>query len=83
MTCRELADFVMGYLDGELQAEQRQHFEQHLAECPDCVRYLREYVATVRAGQAAFADADADDEVPANVPDDLVKAILNARADRI
>jgi anti-sigma factor RsiW len=80
VTCRELADFVMGYLDGELQADQRQRFEQHLAECPDCVRYLREYRATIRAGQEAFADADADNEVPVDMPDDLVKAILAARA---
>jgi anti-sigma factor RsiW len=76
VTCRELADFVMGYLDGELEAEQRRRFEAHLAECPDCVRYLREYRATVHASQNAYADAD---DVPADVPDDLVKAILAAR----
>ena len=71
MTCREFADFVMSYLDGELDAPQRRRFEDHLANCADCVRHLREYRATVRAGQSAYAD-----ELPADVPDDLVKAIL-------
>ncbi len=74
MTCQELAGFVMGYLEGELQGEQRHRFEAHLTECPDCVRYLREYRATVRAGQDAYAD-----DLPADVPDDLVKAILDTR----
>lgn len=77
MTCRELAAFVMGYLDGELQGDQRRRFDAHLAECPDCVRYLREYRATVRAGQDAYADTD---DLPADVPEDLVKAILASRA---
>jgi anti-sigma factor RsiW len=80
MTCRELAAFVMGYLDGELEAEQRRRFDAHLAECPDCVRYLREYRATVHAGQEAFTDAE---DLPADVPEDLVKAILEARASTV
>jgi anti-sigma factor RsiW len=64
----------MSYLDGELDADQRRRFEDHLADCADCVRFLREYRATVRAGQSAYAD-----ELPADVPDDLVKAIQAAR----
>ncbi len=74
MTCREFAAFVLPYLDGEPGATQRRCFEDHLAECADCVRFLREYRATVRAGQSAYAD-----ELPADVPADLVKAILDAR----
>ena len=75
MTCREFADVVMSYLDGELDATQRRLFEAHLTDCADCVRFLREYRATVyllgRAGQAAHAD-----DLPAEMPEDLVKAIL-------
>jgi anti-sigma factor RsiW len=64
----------MSYLDGELDATPRRRFEDHLADCADCVRFLREYQATVRAGQSAYTD-----ELPADVPADLVKAILDAR----
>ena len=74
MTCREFADFVMGYFDGQLDTEARARFDRHLSLCPDCVSYLQQYRDTVQAGQAAF-----DDELPAAVPDDLVRAILDAR----
>src|SRR5262249_20135294 len=71
VTCRELADFLMAYLDGELDARVRRRFEDHLAGCAECVRALREYRATVRTGQLAYAD-----DLPADIPEDLVKAIL-------
>jgi anti-sigma factor RsiW len=68
---------MMLYVDGELQHDQRRRFDEHLATCPDCVRYLREYRATVHAGQFAYAD-----DLPVDVPEDLVKAILDARKPR-
>lgn len=73
MTCREFVDFVMQYLDGELALNQRQRFEAHLAECPDCVRYLEQYRATVAAVN------DQASEVPVTIPEDLVQAIVTAR----
>ena len=76
MTCREFADFVMGYLDGELAADERGRFDAHLAVCPDCVRYLDQYRDTVAAVQL---QARGDDELPRGVPDDLVQAIVAAR----
>jgi anti-sigma factor RsiW len=36
MTCRELIDFLMSYLDGELPAAQNRSFEDHLDLCPAC-----------------------------------------------
>ena len=43
MTCRELIDFIMEYLDGELPQEQRSVFEEHLKLCPPCLEYLESY----------------------------------------
>lgn len=43
MTCQEYKDFMMAYLDGELNDEQRRAFEQHLAGCPDCTREMAEF----------------------------------------
>ena len=43
MTCREIADFLLAYLDGELSAGWRRAFEAHLAECPQCVDYIESY----------------------------------------
>jgi anti-sigma factor RsiW len=76
VTCREFVDFVMSYLDGELAADERNRFDAHLAVCPDCVRYLDEYRDTIAVVRL---QAGGDDELPGDVPDDLVEAIVAAR----
>jgi anti-sigma factor RsiW len=77
LTCREVSEFLMAYDDGELSARERTAFDEHLAECPDCVAYLASYRATVELGRKAFADQAADAE--GQVPEELVTAILAAR----
>jgi anti-sigma factor RsiW len=76
MTCREFVGFLMLYLSAGLSPERRSRFEEHLAECPDCVAYLDSYQQTIRLGKEAFADPEAD--VPADVPEELVRAIVAA-----
>lgn len=80
MTCREFADFMGDYLSGELPPALRGPFDHHLSLCVNCQRYLASYRETVALGKQAFADADA--ELPADVPEELVKAILAARSSR-
>lgn len=80
MTCRDFAEFLGEYLDGSLPEAQRAVFEEHLAECPDCVAYLQTYQQTIRLGKAACVHPD--DAVPPEVPDELVQAILAARRHR-
>ena len=77
MTCRELADFIHAYLAGELPSDVQRGFEAHLEICAACREYLRAYKATVDLGRRAFA-ADDRDASAADVPEDLVTAILNA-----
>jgi anti-sigma factor RsiW len=76
VTCREFAEFILDYLSGDLPDEVRARFERHLARCPNCPEYLRQYERAMRAGRLAFSHAD--EPVPADVPDDLVAAILTA-----
>jgi anti-sigma factor RsiW len=76
MTCRELVDFLMDYLDGQLSESERLCFEEHLGECPDCVAYLTTYKQTIQLGKDACTAGDA---IPSDVPEDLVRAILAAR----
>ncbi len=47
MTCREFADFMSAYLDGELDAPERAQFEHHLSRCVNCVQYLAQYRHTI------------------------------------
>jgi anti-sigma factor RsiW len=77
MTCRELVEFLMQYLDGELSADEQRRFEEHLGECEPCVAYLKQYEETIRVGKAAMAPSD--EPVPREVPEELVEAILAAR----
>jgi len=77
MTCRDFIEFLMDYLSGELSADERAIFDAHLAECPWCVAYLKTYRETVALGKAALAEPEKG--VPADVPEDLVRAILAAR----
>jgi anti-sigma factor RsiW len=77
MTCRELIQFLMEYLDGELPAHLVRRFEEHLAICPDCRAYLHNYQQTVKAGKAALSDCGED--IPEAVPEELVRAILEVR----
>jgi anti-sigma factor RsiW len=76
LSCRELIDFLAAYLDAELPAAENAAFEAHLAHCPECVDYLASYRETIRLGKLACGT---DSEPPADVPDELIDAILAAR----
>jgi anti-sigma factor RsiW len=77
MTCRELIDFLMSYLDGELPAAQNESFEHHLRICPACTSYLDSYRTTVDLAREVCNQPG--DGVPPEVPEDLVEAVLTAR----
>ena len=77
MTCREFADFIGDYLSGELSADVLASFERHLSRCENCEKYLAGYRESVQLGKLALSDVD--DAPPADVPQDLVDAILAAR----
>ena len=74
MTCRDMHEFLMAYLDGELPPEQHGECCRHRDRCPPCARYLRSYELTVHLEREAFADPD-----PAAAPEELVRAVLAAR----
>jgi anti-sigma factor RsiW len=77
VTCREFAEFIADYLAEGLAAETRAAFEHHLRLCANCQKYLDGYRTTIELGRHAFDDLDAP--VPADMPEELVRAILAAR----
>ncbi len=77
MNCREFNEFLMAYLDGDLPTAQRSLFEQHMETCPPCVEYLNTYQQAVLMGKVICACVE--DDVPQDVPEQLVQAILTAR----
>lgn len=78
ITCAEFETFIVDYLEGGLGPAQQRIFELHLRICRECRDYLEAYRRAVAMGKAVFDDGDA--VVPADVPEDMVKAIMAARA---
>jgi anti-sigma factor RsiW len=77
MTCHELVEYLMGYLEGDLDSETRRAFETHLDECPSCVGYMKSYEQTVKVGRSARDGPEGP--APDEAPEELVDAILAAR----
>lgn len=77
ITCKEFEGFVLSYLDGELTNRQRSRFEWHLRICRECRDYLAAYQRAVELGRAVLPSPN--EPVPEDVPEDLIKAILDSR----
>jgi anti-sigma factor RsiW len=77
MTCREFVDFLMGYIDGDLEAAPRRVFEEHMEMCPPCVVFMDTYRETIRLGK--FACLEPEGPPPEAAPEALIQAILIAR----
>ena len=75
LTCQEVLDYLTEYLDGTLPPGEHVRMEEHLAVCPDCVAYLKNFQATIAISRRACAEDPALNQVP----EDLVQAILAAR----
>ena len=77
LTCQQVENFLLDYVEGTLPRGQRLIFDFHLAICRECRDYLAAYRKTVELGKAAFPQPDAP--VPEEMPEDLVQAILAAK----
>lgn len=80
MKCKEITDFIMAYLDNELEVETRRTFEYHLGKCPACVTFLDSYKRSISLGREAFTCPE-NRPASAHVPEGLIKAILEATRD--
>ena len=43
MTCPDYKGLMMGYLDNELNEQEKKMFTEHLDQCPDCKKELAEF----------------------------------------
>ena len=72
LSCRELVELVTDYFEGALAPAERARFEQHLAACSGCTRYVEQLRATVSTVGRLEPDA---------VPPDAEAALLEAFRD--
>lgn len=73
LTCREIAAFLLEYVEGTLPPAQRAIFEQHTHLCRDCHVFLDNYKKVIDAGK------DIREHCPDRpVPPALIEAVLTA-----
>jgi anti-sigma factor RsiW len=78
LTCQQIIDYIMAYLDGELPDREQAIFAAHMAICPECQNYLNSYKTSVELCKKSASVLGLS---PASiaVPEDLIKAILASR----
>lgn len=78
ITCKEFEDFILSYLEGELPEWNVFKFELHLRVCRECRDYLAAYKQAAELGISILPSPN--DPVPKDVPEELIKAILDAKS---
>lgn len=91
ITCREISEFLLAYLERELEPEASEEFERHLNHCPPCVHYLdgyRETIELVRrcvrdnqsgSGSGSGSGKSESERAKHRPPEGLIQAILAAK----
>ncbi len=69
LSCEEVNQFILDYLEGHLSRETARLFEKHVALCPNCGTYVAQYQATI-------AMIREQGEAPPDPPEELVEATL-------
>ncbi len=80
LTCIEFERFVHDYQEGSLGPRERRAFDLHMDLCPMCRVHFASYLQTIELGRRICATDDAT--APAELPEELVSAILVARRAR-
>ncbi|HEU4943148.1 MAG TPA: zf-HC2 domain-containing protein [Gaiellaceae bacterium] len=57
LSCQELVELVTDYLEGALPTKDRRLFDDHIAGCSGCRRYVEQMRATLRATGALSPEA--------------------------
>ena len=57
LSCQELVELVTDYLESALPEEEHRRFDEHLAGCAGCRRYVKQMRATLRVTGALVPTA--------------------------
>lgn len=69
MACQELVEHITDYLEGALSERDRRRFEAHLADCPLCTEYVRQFRAIIDTAGRVSAE-----ELPPETREGLLAA---------
>ena len=76
MSCTDVVDLVVDYLEGDLEPDQRGSFEAHIDGCSHCADFLADYEHTSEVCRDALAEA-----MPDSVLERLTGFLANALKD--
>ena len=79
MTCQELVEVLIDYVAGSLDASTRGLLETHLADCPECLEYLRSYRETIRLARTTATPEETVDGMPHALVDAILAAARGGR----
>lgn len=68
LMCRQVVELITEYLEGALDNVDRQRLEAHLADCPHCTEYLRQFRLTIDA-MGRIEPEELDDEARTDLVD--------------
>ena len=54
ITCQQIAEFCLDYVDGALPQDEQIGFRRHLGQCPDCVTFFETYRKTPELSRVAM-----------------------------
>lgn len=77
ISCQQLIEFCVDYLDGSLPVDQQDRFRRHLARCPDCVTFFETYQKTPQISREAL-----DTQMPESVRESVRMFLRNQRDER-
>ncbi len=55
ISCSQVVDYCLDYLGGALSSEDRENFDDHLAYCPECVKFFDTYKKTPEVSREALS----------------------------
>ena len=61
LVCQRVVELVTDYLEGVMPPQERARFERHIADCPNCRRYLAQMRTTLAVLGRIEAEAVAPD----------------------
>lgn len=70
LTCRDVDEFLVSYMDERLDDELRTRFEKHIGRCTSCMSYFEQYRDTTRLVREAG-------ELAETPPDELIESTLS------
>jgi anti-sigma factor RsiW len=75
ISCQQLIEFCLDYIEGALPADEQVGFQRHLSQCPDCVTFFETYQKTPQISREALAT-----QIPPSVHH-AVRTFLRSRRD--